>query len=99
MLNSRQRAQLRGLANGFEPLVHIGKGGVTETLIAQAEEIIAVRELVKCRVLETAGLTSRQAADTVAEAIGADVVQVIGSCFILYRVAVEKEDRKIVLVK
>ncbi len=99
MLNSRQRAQLRGMANGYETIFQIGKGGIGEQLIKQTNEALEARELIKLRVLETADLTAREAADTVAAATDADVVQVIGSRFILYKPAREKENRKIVLVK
>lgn len=99
MLNSRQRAQLRGMANGYETIFQIGKGGIGEQLIKQVNEALEARELIKLRVLETAGITSRMAADEIAELVDADVVQVIGTKFILYRQASEKENRKIVLVK
>ncbi len=99
MLNSRQRAQLRGLANGIETIFQIGKGGIGDQLKKQVDEALEARELIKLRVLESAPETSREAADLVAEAVGADVVQVIGSRFILYRPASEKENRRIVLVK
>ena len=97
MLNSRQRAQLRGMANGFDTILHIGKGGIDNEVIKQADDALTARELIKCRVLETCSLTSREAADIVAEKTKSDVVQVIGSKFILYRA--NKENKKIILVK
>lgn len=99
MLNSRQRAQLRGLANSLEPIFQIGKSGLLAAQNKQIGEALEARELIKLRVLETCPLTAREAADTVAAAVGADVVQVIGTRFILYRPASEKENRKIVLVR
>lgn len=99
MLNSRQRAQLRGMANGYETIFQVGKGGIGEQLIKQVDEALEARELIKLRVLESAGITARTAADEIAPQVGADVVQVIGTRFILYRPASEKENRKIVLVK
>lgn len=99
MLNSRQRAQLRGMANGYETIFQIGKGGIGDQLIKQVDEALEARELIKLRVLETAGITSRIAADEIALRVGADVVQVIGTKFILYRAASGEENRKIVLVK
>ena len=97
MLNSRQRAQLRGMANGYDTILHIGKGGITDTVIRQADEALTARELIKVCVLETGGITPRQAADIIAEKTASDVVQVIGSKFILYRE--NKDDKKILLVK
>lgn len=99
MLNSRQRAQLRGLANTIQPIFQVGKTGLSEQFYKQIDEAISVRELIKVTVLETAPENSRVCADTVAENTGCDVVQVIGRKFILYRPATEKENRKIVLVK
>lgn len=97
MLNSRQRANLRGMANGFDPVLHIGKGGIGSEVIKQAEDALTARELIKAKVLETAPLTSREAADILAEKTKSDVVQVIGSIFILYRES--KENKKINLVR
>ncbi len=97
MLNSRQRAQLRGLANSMETIFQVGKGGISDQLIKQVSDALEARELIKLRVLETSPVTSREAADTIAYAVGADVVQVIGYRFVLYKES--KEHKTIVLVK
>ena len=97
MLNSRQRAQLRGMANGYDTIFQIGKGGINDQLIKQIDEALEARELIKLRALETSPESSRTAADKIAEQVSADVVQVIGSRFILYRES--KENKTIVLVK
>ena len=97
MLNSKQRAYLRGMANGFDTILHIGKSGIGPEIVKQADDALIARELIKCRVLETSPYTSREAADLLAESVHADVVQVIGSKFILYRE--NKENKKIFLVK
>ena len=62
-LTSKQRAQLRGLANSLTPIVHIGKEGITEAVVKQTDEALEARELIKCRVLENAFLSSREAAE------------------------------------
>lgn len=85
MLTSKQRAGLRGLANSMEVILQIGKGGITPTVLKQMEDALTARELVKGRVLENSLLDAREAAQTLAEALRADVVQVIGSRFVLYR--------------
>lgn len=85
MLNSRQRAQLRALANQIDTILHIGKGGITENVVAQADSALKARELIKGRVLENAGLTAREAADELAGRCGAETVFAIGSRFVLYR--------------
>ena len=85
MLTSKQRAQLRGLASGEDTILHVGKAGITENLTRQADDALKARELIKGRVLENSLLTAREAADALAEATGSEVVQVIGSKYVLYR--------------
>ncbi|MBQ1231672.1 MAG: ribosome assembly RNA-binding protein YhbY [Clostridia bacterium] len=97
MLTSKQRAQLRALANSIDTIFQIGKTGVGDQIKKQVEDALEARELIKLRVLETSPQTAREAADEIAEAVGADVVQVIGSRFVLYKES--KENKKIVLVK
>lgn len=97
MLNSRQRAQLRGMANDMETILQVGKSGISENTIKQVNDALEARELIKLRVLETCPLTSREAADQLAAETNADVVQVIGTRFILYRQS--KDNKTIKLVK
>lgn len=96
MLNSRQRAQLRSLANSLDTIIQIGKGGISEQTVISADEALEKRELIKLRTLETSPVTSREAADEIAEKLGADVVQVIGSRFILYRESLDNKTIKLV---
>ena len=97
MLNSRQRAQLRGLANGLDTIFQVGKGGLNEQIYKQVSEALEARELIKLRVLETSPVSSREAADAISKATDSDVVQVIGYRFVLYKES--KEHKSIVLVK
>ncbi len=97
MLNSRQRAQLRGMANDMETILQVGKLGLSDNTVKQVNDALEARELIKLRVLETCPLTSRQAADELAKETNCDVVQVIGSRFILYRES--KDNKTIKLVK
>ena len=90
MLTSKQRAKLRGLANPIETILQVGKGGIGDTLIKQVDEALTARELIKLRVLETAPESARETAGALAQATGADVVQVIGTRFVLYRPNPEK---------
>ena len=85
MLTSKQRAYLRGLANTMEAIFQVGKGGVNYALIAQVDDALRVRELIKVRVLETSPESVKEVAQAVAEGTKADVVQVIGSRFVLFR--------------
>ena len=85
MLTSKQRAVLRGMANSMDTIFQVGKGGISDTLVAQTDDALRARELTKLRVLENSGYTAREAAEQLAEQTGSDVVQVIGSRFVLYR--------------
>lgn len=85
MLTSKQRAYLRGLANNLETILIVGKGEITDNIIMQADTALTARELIKGKRLETSSYSSRECADLLAEKCGADVVQVIGSKFVLYR--------------
>ena len=97
MLNSRQRAQLRGMANDFETILQVGKGGINENTVKQVADALEARELIKMRILETCPTSVRETADTLAEKTASDVVQVIGSKFILYKES--KNNKTIKLVK
>ena len=85
MLTSKQRAYLRGLANGLDPILHMGKGGLSDAMIRQADDALTARELLKGKALETAPISARETAQAIAEAVGAEVVQVVGRTFVLYR--------------
>lgn len=98
-LTSKQRAQLRAMANGIDPVVHIGKEDMGENLIRQADEALEARELIKCKVLENSMLTAREACGQLAKLTRSEEVQVIGTKFVLYRQHYDKSKRKIELVK
>lgn len=96
MLTSKQRAYLRSLAVNEDTILMMGKSGMSPELAKQADDALEKRELIKGRVLpESSPMTSREAAEAIAQATGSDVVQVIGSRFVLYRK--KKKDPKIVL--
>ena len=97
MLTGKQRSQLRAMAAGLDTVLQIGKGGITDNVIEQTKDALRARELIKGRVLDNSLLTAREACDALAEACGADGVQVIGSKFVLFRQ--NEKDPKIVLVK
>ena len=100
MLTSKQRAALRKAANGLDPVFQVGKGEIDETLIKSTADCLAARELIKMKVLETSLYSAREAAELLAEQTGAEVVQVIGSKFVLYRESHSKpREKRIQLVK
>ena len=99
-LTSKQRAQLRGMANSLDPIVHIGKDGLGDNLVKQASDALEARELIKCRVLENSMLTAREACDELSRLTRSEPVQVIGTKFVLYRTSFSKEkDKRIQLVR
>ena len=85
MLTSKQRAYLRGIASQYETIYQIGKSGVTEAVCRDISEALRKRELIKLRVLENSGYTAREASEKIAAMTDSDVVQVIGSKFVLFR--------------
>ena len=85
MLNGRQRAQLRGLANGIDTIVQVGKGGITDNLLKQVDDALKARELIKGRVLDNTLLSSREVCDELCKTLRAEPVQTIGSKFVIYR--------------
>ena len=99
-LSGKQRAQLRAMANGLEPVIHIGKDGIGDNLVKQANDALEARELIKCRVLENSMLTAREACDELSRLTRSEQVQVIGTKFVLYRETHRKDKKdKIELVK
>lgn len=96
-ITSKQRAQLRGLAMEEDTIIQVGKGGITENLVASVNAALKARELVKGRVLENSMLTAREACDALCQACSAEGVQVIGTKFVLYKR--NEEEPKIQLIK
>ena len=85
MLTSKERAELRAQANSLDTTLMVGKEGVTETVIAEADNQLTARELIKGKVLESAFMTPREVSDAICEATGADGVSCVGYKFVIYR--------------
>ena len=99
-LTSKQRAQLRGMAANLDTIVHVGKDGIGENLVKQVNDALEARELIKGRVLENSLLSPREAAQQLAPLTRSEVVQVIGTKFVLYRESHSKpREKRIQLVK
>ncbi len=100
-LTSKQRAQLRGLANSIDTILIVGKDGIGDNLVKQANDALEARELIKGRVLENnLEYDARTAAEELAKATRSEVVQVIGTKFVLYRETHSKpKEKRIQLVK
>ena len=84
-MTSKQRAYLRGLANTMEPIVHVGKDGVTPNMIKQVSDALEARELLKITVLKNSGLTAREACGEIVSKTGSEPVQCIGNKFVIYK--------------
>ena len=85
MLTSKERAELRAQANTIDTTLIVGKDGVTENTIAEADRLLTARELVKGKVLETALMSAREVSDEICAATGADGVACVGYKFVIYR--------------
>ncbi len=94
MLTSKERAELRAKANTLDTTLMVGKSGITDTLIAEADNQLTARELVKGKVLEGALLSPREASDAICEATGADGVAVIGTKFVIYRYSEKLQEQR-----
>ena len=94
MLTSKERAQLRAQATTLDTTLMVGKNGITDTLVAEADNQLTARELVKGKVLEGAFLTPREACDAICEATGADGVSTAGSTFVIWRKSEKLEQER-----
>ncbi|MER2088606.1 MAG: ribosome assembly RNA-binding protein YhbY [Sporosarcina sp.] len=91
MLTNKQRSFLRSESNHLQPLVHIGKSGLTESVIKQIEEALEAKELIKVTILQNCDQDKNEIAAKLEEQAGIEVVQVIGKIIVLYKESVEKK--------
>lgn len=89
-MTSNVRAKLRSIAMTLEPSTQVGKNGIGDTLIKQVDEQLQCHELIKIAVLKNAEIDAKAVAEELAEATGAEVVQVIGSKITLYRLSTKE---------
>ena len=94
MLTSKERAELRAQANSIDTTLMVGKEGVTETVIAEAETQLTARELIKGKVLETALMSPREVSDEICQATGADGVSCVGNKFVIYRFSEKRQEER-----
>ncbi|HEY8422399.1 MAG TPA: ribosome assembly RNA-binding protein YhbY [Thermoclostridium sp.] len=93
MLTGKQRSYLRSLANVIPAIFQVGKGGITDNVINQFDEALEARELVKGTVLKNSEYSAREVCEMLANELGAEIVQVIGNRFVLYR---ESKENKVI---
>jgi len=94
-MTSKQRAKLRSMANTMDPILFIGKDGVTDGTVKEAYDALEARELIKCVVQQNCELTAREALDELCGRLGAEPVQCIGRRFVMYRES--RKNKQIVL--
>lgn len=95
MINSRQRSELRALANGADAIFQIGKAGVTSVIAEEISDALKARELVKITVLKTAEGTMKEIMEEVCAATGADPVSVCGRKLVIYKAPDDRSKAKI----
>jgi RNA-binding protein len=91
MLTSKQRSYLKGLANGIDPIFQVGKGGISDNVIKQFADALEARELVKATVLRNAMSETGAICEQIAGSVDAEIVQVIGSKFVLYKESINNK--------
>lgn len=84
-MTSKQRAKLRSMANTMDPILFVGKDGVTDGTVKEAYDALEARELIKCVVQQNCELTAREALEELCTRLGAEPVQCIGRRFVMYR--------------
>ncbi len=95
MFTSKQRSNLRSMAQTLSPVTQVGKGGISENLISSLSDALDARELIKVSVLNNAEDDAAETATNLAEALGADVVEVKGKKIVLYRKSKRKDFKHI----
>ncbi|KGG80186.1 ribosome assembly RNA-binding protein YhbY [Caloranaerobacter azorensis] len=95
MLTGRQRSYLKSIANGLDPIIQIGKNGISENLIKQIDDALEAREIIKVKILNNSLLETKETANKIAKLTDSEFVQSIGNKFVLYRES--KDNKKIEL--
>lgn len=95
MLTGKQRSYLRSLANNLDPIFQVGKGGINDNMVKQFNDALEARELIKVSVLKNSIEDTRDICNEAAELTGADIVQIIGNKFVLYK---ESKDNKVLVL-
>lgn len=91
MLTGKQRSYLRGIANAIPTIFQVGKEGISDNMVKQVSDALEARELVKGNVLKNSGIEARDACEELSESLKAEIVQIIGNRFVLYRASVENK--------
>ena len=95
MITGKQRSELKKLAQDLKPTVMIGKEDITPNVISAIDDYLNAHELVKVQIQEGSLMEPKDAANALAEELGAEFVQAIGRRFVLYRQASDPDKREI----
>lgn len=95
MITGKQRSELKKLAQELKPTVMIGKEDITPSVMAAIDDYLNAHELIKVQIQEGSLVEPKEAANEIAEELGAEFVQAIGRRFVLYRQAADPDKRKI----
>jgi len=85
MLTGKQKRFLRGLGHALKPVLMVGKNEVNESLVSETDGALSAHELIKVKVLEGCEMDRHEVAESLSKSCGADVAQVLGRTFLLYR--------------
>lgn len=91
-MKGKDRAELRSQAHALEPIVHIGKDGVTENVIKQTDDALTARELIKCTVQQNAPVNAAEASEILCAKTDAEPISVTGRRFVIYRYSPKKHE-------
>jgi len=97
MITTKQRASLRGMANDLQALYQLGKNGMTDEFLAQIDEALSVKELIKITVLKNAFYETKEVMQMLCDSLNCEAVSAIGSKVVVYRQAKDEKNRKIKL--
>ena len=95
MITGKQRSELKKIARELRPTVMIGKEDITPSVISAIDDYLNAHEIVKVQIQEGSLMEPKDAANEIAEELGAEFVQAIGRRFVLYRRAADPDKRKI----
>lgn len=95
MITTKERAKLRALAQKLDPVVQIGKGGITQTVVDGVEMVLEKRELIKIRLLNNSGIDTSEAMQALCSKLNCDPVQQIGSVIVVYKRSTKKDAKHV----
>lgn len=98
MITTKQRAYLRGLGNALEPVMQVGKDGLSKNSFEAISNLLEARELIKIKVLKNSSFTAKEIMSEICNSLGAEPVQVIGSIIIIYKKSSRKDFKHIELL-